>query len=174
MQATFTLGSQVLNTPLRAQGKVALTGDYYADATLDTPVIPLQPLLAAYAPAQAANLSGQTEIHATLRGPLKNKALLEAHLNIPTLGVNYRTTGTTGSAVNVQLGAVTPIRADYVDGVLSLLPGEIKGTGTDVRFQGRLPVNSNAASTLSVQGTIDLSLAQMFDPDDKQRRTASA
>ena len=67
--------------------------------------------------------------------------------------------------MNVQLGAVTPIRADYVNGVLSLLPGEIKGTGTDVRFQGRLPVNSNAASTLSVQGTIDLALAQMFDPE---------
>ncbi len=164
-QAAFTLGSQVLNTPLHGQGKVALTGDYYADATLDTPVIPLQPLLAVYAPAQAANLSGQTEIHATLRGPLKNKALVEAHVNIPTLGVNYRTTGTSGSVVNVQLGAVTAIRADYVDGVLTLLPGEIKGTGTDIRFQGRLPVNSKAASTLSVQGTVDLSLAQMFDPD---------
>ncbi len=163
--ATFTLGSQVLNTPLRAHGKVALTGDYYADVSLDTPVMQLQPLIAVYAPAQAANVSGQTEIHATLRGPLQNKALLEAHFNIPTLGVNYRTTSATGSPVNVQLGAATPIRADYVDGVLSLLPGEIKGTGTDVRFQGRLPINSNSASTLSVQGTIDLALAQMFDPE---------
>ncbi len=163
--ATFALGSQILNTPLRAQGKVALTGDYYADASVDTPVIQLQPLVAVYAPAQAANVSGQTEIHATLRGPLKKKVLLEAHLNIPSLGVNYRTVATTGSPVNVQLGAVTPIRADYVDGVLSFQPGEIKGTGTDVRFQGRIPVNSDAASTLSVQGTIDLSLAQMLDPD---------
>ena len=77
-QGTFNLTSAVLNTPLRAQGKVALTGDYYADATFDTPVIPLQPFIAAYAPAQAANLNGQTEIHATLHGPLKNKAQLEA------------------------------------------------------------------------------------------------
>ena len=166
-EATFSLGSQVLNTPLHAQGKVALTGDYYADASLDTPLIPLQPFLAAYAPAQAANLSGQTEIHATLRGPLKDKdkALVEAHVNIPTLGVNYRTTAAAGAkSVTVQLAAVTPIRADYANGVLKLQPGEIKGTGTDVRFQGRLPVNSDAASTLSVQGTIDLGLAQMFDP----------
>jgi len=91
--------------------------------------------------------------------------LLEAHLNIPTLTVNYRTTATTGSPVNVQFGAATPIRADFVDGVLSLLPGEIKGTGTDVRFQGRLPLNSNTTSTLKVQGTIDLALAQMVNPD---------
>jgi translocation and assembly module TamB len=164
-EATFSLGSQVLSTPLHAQGKVALTGDYYADASLDTPLIPLQPFLAAYAPAQAANMSGQTEIHATLRGPLKNKALVEAHVNIPNLAVNYRTTAAAGvKAVTVQLAAVTPIRADYANGILSLLPGEIKGTATDVRFQGRLPLTNDAASTLSVQGTIDLGLAEMFDP----------
>ncbi len=154
-----------MTTPLRAQGKVALTGDYYTDASLDTPVIPLQPLLAAYAPAQAAQLSGQTEIHATLRGPLKNKKLLEAHLNVPTLGVTYRTTGTaTAKPATLQIAAVTPIRADYLDGVLSLQPGEIKGTSTDIRYEGKLPLNSNAESTLKVQGGIDLAVAQIFDP----------
>ena len=59
---------------------------------------------------------------------------------------------------------MTPIRADYSNGVLSLQPGEIKGTDTDIRFQGRLPLNSNAESTLSVQGGVDLAIAQLFDP----------
>jgi translocation and assembly module TamB len=164
-QGTFTLNSEVLNTPLRAQGKVALSGDYYADASFDTPVIPLQPLLAAYAPAQAANLSGQTELHASLRGPLKNKANLEAHANIPTLAVSYRVASApAGKQRNLEIAAVSPIRADYVGGVLNLEPGEIKGTGTDIRFHGRLPLQTKSASTLSVQGSIDLSLAQMFDP----------
>ncbi|MGC2110116.1 MAG: translocation/assembly module TamB domain-containing protein, partial [Candidatus Korobacteraceae bacterium] len=165
-EAAFTLNSAISNTPLRAQGKVALTGDYYADATLDTPVIPLQPLLATYAPAQAANISGQTEIHASLRGPLKNKALLEAHLNVPTLAVSYRATATTAAQpVQIRISAVGPIRADYTNGVLDLQPGEIKGTGTDLRFSGRMPLNNNAAATLSMNGTVDLGLAQMFDPD---------
>ncbi|HUI85199.1 MAG TPA: translocation/assembly module TamB domain-containing protein [Candidatus Binatia bacterium] len=164
-EATFSLGSQVVNTPLKAQGKVALIGNYYADVSLDTPVIPLQPLVAAWSPAQAALLSGQTEIHAAVRGPLKNKTLLEAHLNIPTLAVNYRAATTAGAQqANLQIAAVTPIRADYIDGVLSLQPGEIKGTDTDVRFQGRLPLSGNATSTLSVQGAIDLAIAQVFDP----------
>ena len=169
--ATFTLGSSIVNTPLRAQGKVALTGDYYADLSLDTPVIPLQPILAAYAPAQAGRMSGQTEIHATVRGPLKNKEKLEAHLNIPTLGVNYQAapiTSATGTAsaqtANLQIAAVTPIRADYANGVLSLQPGEIKGTGTDVRYRGELPLRGNGPSTLSVQGAIDLAIAEIFDP----------
>ncbi len=164
-EATFTLGSQIASTPLKAQGKVALAGDYYADLALDTPVIPLQPILAAYAPAQAAAVSGQTEIHATVRGPLKNKAALQAHLNVPTLAVNYRAAATAGAPpANLQIAAVRPITADYVNGVLSLQPGEIKGTETDVRFQGQMPLSGNAASTLSVQGEINLAIAEIFDP----------
>ena len=60
---------------------------------------------------------------------------------MPTLGVNLsHAPGTTGSqAATLQIAAVTPIRADYVNGVLILQPGEIKGTDTDVRFQGRVP-----------------------------------
>jgi len=163
--ATFALASLVLNNPLRAEGKVALTGDYYADASFDTPVIPLQPLLAACAPAQAANLSGKTELHATLRGPLKQKSALEAHVNIPTLAVAFQRTPTAaGQPANFEIAAVSPIRADYAGGVLTVQPGEIKGTGTDLRFQGRLPLQSNAPSTLSLRGSIDLMLAQVFDP----------
>ena len=163
--ATFAFDSQVLNNPLHAQGKVALNGDYYAEVRLDTPLMPLQPLLAAYSPAEAPNLSGQTEVHATLRGPLKNKSLLEAHVDIPTFVVVYRTTPL-GSAQpgSLEIAAVNPIRADYANGVLTLQPGEIKGTGTDIRFQGRLPLQSNTSSTLNLQGVIDLSLAQVFDP----------
>lgn len=165
-QATFALGSQVLNNPLKAQGKVALTGDYYADASFDTPVIQLQPLLAVYSPAQAARLTGQTEIHATIRGPLKNKQLLEAHLNVPTLAVSYQAPGANpGQNVALQIASVKPIRADYANQVLSLQPGEIKGTDTDIRFQGQLPLaDANARATLSVQGGVDLALAEAFDP----------
>ena len=163
--ATFNLGSQVLNTPLKAQGKVALTGDYYADASFDTPVIQLQPLVAVYSPAQASRLNGQTEIHATLRGPLKNKQQMEAHLNIPTLAMSYQAPGTNpGQPVLLQIAAVKPMRADYINQVLSLQPGEIKGTGTDVRYQGQLPLGGDAPSTLSVQGGVDLALVEAFDP----------
>jgi len=164
-EARFTLGSEVVATPLRAQGRIALVGDYDSDVTVDTPVIPLQPLLAAYAPAQAALVNGQTELHATLRGPLKNQKLLLAHLNIPTLAVSYRTPASSGAQpATLQIAAVNPIRADYVDGVLSLQPGEIKGTGTDIRYQGRLPLDSSAESTLKVQGDVDLAIAEIFDP----------
>ncbi len=88
-EANFNLASQVANTPLTADGKIALTGDYEAQARLDTPVIALQPVLAVYAPDEASQVSGQTQVHATLRGPLKYPKQLEAHVNIPTLQVKY-------------------------------------------------------------------------------------
>ena len=150
--------------PPKVQGPIALV-DYNADIALDTPVIPLQAILATYAPAQAAQISGQTEIHATVRGPLKNQKLLQAHLNVPTLAVAYKTAATTtAQPATLQLAAVTPIRADYIDGVLSLQPGEIKGTSTDIRYSGKLPLNSSAESTRSAQGGVDLAIAQIFDP----------
>ena len=67
--ATFTLDSEALNTHAGGHGSIQLNGDYVADLSVDTKAIPLAPWFALYAPSQAGNLSGQTEIHATLRGP---------------------------------------------------------------------------------------------------------
>jgi len=155
-EATFNLASQVVNTPLRADGKVALTGDYYAQARLDTPVIALQPLLAAYAPEEASEVSGQTQIHATLQGPLKTPKQVEAHVNIPTLQVKYG---------QLDIAAVKPIVADYVNGVVTLQPSAIKGTDTDLRFEGRFPVAGDAPAQMTLLGTIDLALLHVISPD---------
>jgi translocation and assembly module TamB len=156
--ANAALDSQAINTALRVRGTVQLTGDYYANATIDTQPIPLGPLAAMYAPSQAGNISGQTELHATLRGPLKNKALLDAHAVIPTLRVNYKNT--------VQVGATSPIHIDYVNGVLNLQRTSISGTGTNLQLQGSVPlVNRAAPVSLLLQGNVDLQIAQLFNPD---------
>ena len=51
--ATANLTSAAVGTQIKANAKVNLTGDYLADATLDTQTIPLQPIFAIYAPEQA-------------------------------------------------------------------------------------------------------------------------
>ena len=155
---TFNLDSQVLNTSIRSHGTVNLTGDYQTDATLDTQAIPLATIVAAYAPSEAGKLAGQTELHATLRGPLKDKNRLEAHAQIPMLNVNYTNT--------VQIGAVSPIHIDYVNGILTLQRAQLRGTGTDLQFQARVPVSDpNAPVSLMALGTVDLKLIQLFNPD---------
>ena len=156
--ANIALNSNAVNTNIRARGTVNLTGDYEASATIDTQSIPLAPLVAAYAPDQAGDIMGQTELHGTVRGPLKNKEKLEAHFTIPTLAVNYKNT--------VQIGAPQPIHFDYANGVLELQKSAIKGTDTDLQFQGRIPVmDKNAPVSVLLLGTVDLKLLQMFDPD---------
>jgi translocation and assembly module TamB len=155
--ANATLASSAVNTSIQAKAKVELTGDYLADASLDTQNIPLQPLLAVYAPEQATNVTGQTEVHATLHGPLKKKELLEAHVNIPVFKVAY------GSSI--QLAAAAPIRADYKNGVVDIQKSSITGTDTDLQFQGSIPTTGNGAMSLVLQGNVNLQLAQLFNPD---------
>jgi len=165
-EASFNLGSSISKVPLSAKGNIALTGAYVADVSLNTPVIPLKPLLELYAPTVAANVSGQTAIHATLRGPVKDPTRLQGQVAIPTLEVAYSTKAAPGASPTVlRVAAVGPIQASYLNGVVSLQPGEIKGTDTDVRFAGDLPLkNSSAPATITVQGGVNLTILQAFDP----------
>ena len=155
--ATAQLTSSALNTSIQANAKIGLTGDYPADATLDTKGIPLGPILATYAPAQADAISGETELHGTLHGPLKNKQQLEAHLTIPVLKLNYSNT--------VQLAATAPIHVDYDHGVINVQRSSIKGTDTDLQFQGSVPTVGNAPMSVLLVGTVNMQLAQLFNPD---------
>jgi translocation and assembly module TamB len=155
--ATANLTSAAVGTAIKANAKVVLTGDYQADATLDTQTIPLQPIFAIYAPAQANDLTGQTELHATLHGPLKNKNLLEAHVTIPTLKLAYTN--------SIQLAETSPIRVDYKDTKITLQRSGLKGTDTDLQFQGSMSTTKGAPISLLLLGTVNLHLAQAFAPD---------
>jgi translocation and assembly module TamB len=156
--ANVTLDTHAVNTNIRGRATVQLTGNYMADAALDTQPIPLQPLVATYAPAEAENVTGQTELHATMRGPLKQKEKIEAHVIVPELSVHYQK--------SMDLAASGPIHADYVNGVLTVQRSGLKGTGTDLQFQGSVPLlDRTKPVALLLLGSVDLRLAQIFDPD---------
>jgi translocation and assembly module TamB len=155
--ANATLASSAAGAEIQAKARVELTNDYQTDATLDTKTFPLGPLLAAYAPDEAESVNGETEIHASVHGPLRNRNLLEAHVAIPVLKIGYGST--------VELAAASPIRIDYKNGVLNLQPASIKGTDTDLQLQAAVPVTGNALMALTARGTVNLQLIQLFDPD---------
>ena len=156
--ANIALDSNALNSSISGRGTVELTGDYNSDISLNTQAIPLAPLVAIYAPTQAGQLTGTTELHATVRGPLKNPAALEAHATIPALQLNYNKT--------VQIAAAGPIRLDYRNGRLDLQRSAIRGTDTDLTLQASVPVvNKNDPMSLLLQGNINLAIAQLFIPD---------
>lgn len=154
--ATIALDSDVAKTLIKAHGTVGIDAPYMADLKLDTGRIDFQPILAIYAPEQAADFSGQTELHATVRGPLAEKSKVDAHLELPSFAINYKT---------FQLAAAKPIRVDYQNGTATLQPTSIRGTGTTIDAQAVVPVTSPKAATFLVQGNVDLQIAQLFMPD---------
>jgi translocation and assembly module TamB len=154
--ADFNLNSKVSEASVHAHGRVALTGNYYTDAAIDTNTFPLDALMATYAPSVPQGFKGQTELHATLKGPLKDKSQMEAHLSIPVLNASYQ---------SLQIGIASPIRVDYSDSVVTLQPAEIRGTGTTLRMQGRWPIGGTSSPTLTANGSVDVRILKIVAPD---------
>lgn len=154
--ANIELASTVVSAPVRVKARMDLQGDYRIDGTVDTPAIPIQTLLAAYAPAEGENITGQVELHAAIDGPLKNRNQLQAHIKLPVLKVAY------GNAIQLQ---ASPIQADYQEGLVRLQPVTIRGTDTELNIQGAFPVGGGAQASLQAHGSVDMRIAQIFDPD---------
>ena len=163
-RAELTLDSQVAQASVRGHVNINLTGSYDADATIDTTAVSLDPLLALYLSDAPQGLHGETEVHATLKGPLNDKSRIEAHLTIPTLKASYQ---------SLEIGAASPIRADYSDSVLTLQPADIRGTGTSLRLQGTIPLGGTTAPSLTAQGSVDVRILQMLVPDLQSSGTLS-
>lgn len=155
--ADATLQSSALHTSIQAKAHIQLTGDYQTDATLNTQGIPLQPIVAMFSPDNADSLTGETELHATVHGPLKNQAALEAHITIPYLNVAFNN--------SIKLASAAPILADYKNRILTLQHSAIRGTETNLEFQGSVPVGVEGPMSLMLRGNVNLALIQLFDPD---------
>jgi len=154
--ADLNVNSQVAQSSIQVHSRVNLTDGYYTDAAIDTTTVPIDVLLSAYVPNLPQDLKGQTELHATIKGPLKDKSQLEAHLTIPTLHVSYQ---------SLEIGAATPIRADYLHSTVTIQPAEIRGTGTSLRVQGSIPLAGTANPNLTAQGSVDVRVLRIVQPD---------
>jgi translocation and assembly module TamB len=151
--ANFALNSNVINGYAEAKGSIELRDNYSATASLDVRALPLGPLLATYLPSAPQGLEGQTELHATMTGPLKEPALIKAQVEIPTLNISYQ---------SMHLGLLAPMQFAYADGVLSIQKAEMKGNDTQISFHGAIPVKSAQPLNVAADGTVNLGLLQSF------------
>ena len=155
-KADLTLSSKVVEASVQGHAHVNLTGDYYTDASFETSAIPMDVLLATYLKSVPDGFKGEVELHANLKGPLKDTTQLEAHLTVPKLNATYQA---------LEIGIASPVHADYSHSILTLQPAEFRGTGTTLRVQGSVPIAGNTTPTLTAQGTLDVSILKMFSPD---------
>jgi translocation and assembly module TamB len=107
-------------------------------------------------PSLPSGLRGETEVHASVRGPLADMTKLEAQVTIPVLDARYQA---------IEVAASRPIRARYTNSLVTIEPASIQGTDTSLEFQGRIPVNRPGAVEVSARGSIGVGLAQMFNSD---------
>jgi translocation and assembly module TamB len=155
-RADLTLHSELANASVHAHGSVNLTGDYETEGTIDTTSVPLDGLLAMYLPSLPDGFQGQAEFHATLKGPLKDESQVEVHLTVPTLSASYQ---------SLQIGTAGPISADYSHSIVTLQPAEIRGTGTSLRVQGSIPLGGTTSPSLTAQGSVDVRVLRIVEPD---------
>lgn len=154
-KADLSIHSDVAQASLQAKATVNLSDNYETVASLDTTSIPLAPLFATYVTALPAEFQGSTEVHATIKGPLKNPFAMEAHLTIPSFQASYH---------ELQVANAGPIQVNYANAVAVLERGELRGTNTDLHFSGTIPVHQMQALTVKTTGNVNLKLLQMFDP----------
>ena len=153
--AAFQLHSNAAEGVLDAKGDVALAGSHYATATLDVRALPVAAIAANFKSTENLKLTGQTEVHATLSGPLDTPAQIQAQIEIPTLNV------ISGKA---QMALAHPLQAQYRNGILNIVPTQIQGTGTTIRFGGTISIAGGSAYSLSADGSMDLNVLQQFAP----------
>jgi len=157
-RADFNINSQVANAAVHLQGFSNLTGNYYSQAVLDTGTIQLNDLLGLRSANPGEGLQGQTELHATMKGSLKNVAELEAHVTVPLLAAKYK---------SLEITSAAPLRIDYEDSVAKLLPAEIVGAGTSLRVEGSLPLGGMSSLSVTAHGTLDARLLGMINTELK-------
>ena len=155
-QATFTLISAVEGAAVDGRGTVSLKADFPAQATLDVRNVALGPILAAFVPQAPPGLSGRSELHGSLHGPLRQPEQIEAQVELPVLELAYK---------SYNLRNDGPIRAAYHTGVVSLSQCALKGTDTDLHLQATVPLAQAQELKATANGQVNLHLLQLVDPD---------
>jgi translocation and assembly module TamB len=155
-QARLTLDSEVAETSVQARATMNISDGHYTRATLDSKGMPIEGLLALYAPAKSNGLRGILEVHASAEGPLDDKSRMQGQLIIPTLTAEYQ---------GLKIGNARPIRIHYANSIVALDPAKLAGTDTTLQLQGQLPLQGNAPVTLSAVGTVDMQLLRFVQSD---------
>ena len=154
--ANVTLHSVIDQGSVDAEGGIDLTGNRYAVASVDVRALPVAAVLANVIAVESTKVGGEIAAHADLKGPIESPAQIEAHLEIPAFNMTY------GSA---HLELARPLRADLHDGELTVASTQVRGTGANLTFTGRMPIRGTATGySLSANGSLDLATLQTFVP----------
>ena len=120
------------------------------------------PLLGAYLPGARRQLQGNAEVSGQIDGPLAHPEQVKANVELSTLNVGYQ---------NLSLAGAGPVRFVYANNIVTISQAELKGTGTDFKFVGTLPLGGSAPLEISTSGLIDLRLLTILGSNTQSSGT---
>lgn len=152
-QANFDLTSNIEGGQIHATGNAGLVSPYlvHGNFQLHSPEFGL--LLATYMRSAPADLRGTADVRGEIDGPLADPQEVKADVELSTLDLAYQ---------NLTLASAGSVRLNYADRVLTISQAELKGTGTDFKFGGTLPLAGSAPLNITSTGSIDLHLLNVL------------
>jgi len=155
-QVNFTLNSNMAGGQINANGNAALTAPYIVHGGFEVHSLEFGPLLATYVPGVKRQFEGTTEVRGQIDGPLARPQDVKATVELSTLNLAYQ---------DLKLASAGPVRLNYANSVVTISQAELKGTGTDFKLGGGLPLAGSAPMNISTTGTIDLKLLTILGSD---------
>jgi translocation and assembly module TamB len=152
-RANFDLTSTIEGGQIHATGNAGLVSPHILHGNFQLHSPEFGPLLATYMRSAPADLRGTADVSGEIDGPLVRPQEIKADVELSTLNLAYQ---------NLALASVGPVRLNYADSVLAISQAELKGTGTDFKFGGTLPVGASAPLNITSTGSIDLHLLDVL------------
>ena len=167
---TAKFDSNAAQSAIHGEGTMRLTGDYPVDAKVTFSNLGLSALAAALRGPNGTtkdwNLDGSAAGEITLSGPAKTPDLLTASFDVTELELHPLTvTGSARNIPNLQLKNNGPIRAALSKSVIRVESARFRAPNTDVTLAGTVALNSKSPFALTIQGSMNLALAQTYNAD---------
>jgi len=172
---TARLESNIARSAIHGDGTVRLTGDYPVNAKLtfsDLGLSEVSKLLRA--PGQTSesgaaadlNMDGSAAGELTLSGPAKKPDEITAAFDVTQFELHPLTvTGGAKNIADLRLRNNGPIRATLAKSVVHVESARFTAPSTDLAVTGSIALNSRSPFDLQVKGTVNLGLAQTYNPD---------
>ena len=153
---TYAVDSSLDLAKLQFSGQTTITGDYPTQARLAAENVHIGRLLQLYN-VKGVSSESVLALEASVSGPARQPKLMEGTLDINKFAI---------SVEGIALQSEGDLTAQLRDGVVHLDPLRIVGDETNLQIQGSAAVVERPRTLqLSSHGSVNLKLAQSFDPN---------
>jgi translocation and assembly module TamB len=168
---TLTASATVEDYQIRGSGEWRMEGDYQGEAHVQIPRISFS-TLHDLSPGKHLRkdlpFGGFIEGEAAITGPLNQPSLMKADLTLSTVQFNPSPNTRPTGGVQLQdlvLKNAQPIHLQGTTSAIDIGHANFIGKDTTIEASGRLALNSKSPWDLTIQGRINFSILELFNPD---------